>query len=124
MLGTKKLIAFIPTKDAGKSRKFYEEQLGLKFLSDDQFAIVMEANGIMLRIVRLQDFTPQTFTVLGWDVKNIEESVAGLSSRGLKFERFPGLQQDALGIWQAPGGAKVAWFKDPDGNVLSLSQHG
>lgn len=125
MLGTKNLIAFIPTKDAGKSRKFYEEQLGLKFLSDDQFAIVMEANGIMLRIVRLQDFTPHPFTVLGWDVENIEEAVTGLSSKGVRFERFPGLEQDSHGVWQAPGGAaKVAWFKDPDGNVLSVSQHG
>lgn len=124
MLGKEKLIAFIPTTNAAKARKFYEEQLGLKFLSDDHFAIVMDANGIMVRIVRVKDFTPHPFTVLGWEVQRIQDAVSTLSSKGVEFERYPGMEQDAQGIWQAPGGAaKVAWFKDPDGNVLSVSQH-
>lgn len=124
MLGTKPVIAFIPTREAARSRKFYEEQLGLKFLSDDSFALVMDMNGTMLRIVRVKEFVPQSFTVLGWNVDDIETAVADLSRRGVEFQRFPGLEQDAQGIWHAPGGAKVAWFKDPDGNVLSVSQHG
>jgi len=125
MLGTKKLITFIPTRDAGRAREFYEQRLGLKFLSDDHFATVMDANGIMLRIVRVKDLTPHQFTVLGWEVERIDDAVRALSDKGVKFEHYPGLKQDAHGIWEAPGGAaKVAWFKDPDGNVLSVSQHG
>jgi len=77
----------------------------------------------MLRIAKVKEFTPAPFTVLGWEVEHIEEAAAELHKNGVTFERFPGLTQDALGIWSAPGGAKVAWFKDPDGNILSLSQH-
>lgn len=124
MLGTEKLITFIPTRNASKAREFYEKRLGLQFLSDDHFAIVMDANGTMLRIVRVKDFTPHSFTVLGWEVAHIRDAVSTLSKKGIQFERYPGLEQDAQGVWEAPGGAaKVAWFKDPDGNVLSISQH-
>ena len=77
----------------------------------------------MLRIARVKEFTPFPFTVLGWEVEAIEQAVADLGAKGVTFERFPGLRQDPLGIWTAPAGAKVAWFKDPDGNVLSVSQH-
>jgi catechol 2,3-dioxygenase-like lactoylglutathione lyase family enzyme len=122
MLGSLNIVAFIPTKDADKSRAFYEGVLGLRFIKDDGFAMVFDANGIMVRIARAQ-FTPAQFTVLGWQVTEIEKIVAGLQAKGVTFERFGFFEQDALGIWTAPTGDKVAWFKDPDGNVLSVSQH-
>jgi catechol 2,3-dioxygenase-like lactoylglutathione lyase family enzyme len=122
MLGSTNIVAFVPTKDAEKARAFYVDVLGLRFLKDDGFAMVLDANGIMVRVARAQ-FTPAQFTILGWQVKNIEKTVAGLQEKGVHFERFGFFEQDALGIWTAPTGDKVAWFKDPDGNVLSVSQH-
>jgi catechol 2,3-dioxygenase-like lactoylglutathione lyase family enzyme len=124
MLNQTPIIAFIPTKDAARSRTFYEGLLGLRFISDDKFALVLDANGIMLRIVRVGDFTPAPFTILGWEVKDIHQFVADLTAKGLKFTRYPHFEQSPDGVWTAPGGAaKVAWFADPDGNTLSLSQH-
>lgn len=123
MAALNKVVTFVATTDPQKAKKFYEEKLGLRFLSDDGFALVFDIDGIMLRIAKVPDFRPAPFTVLGWEVANIEESVSELSARGVSFERFPGMPQDKSGIWSAPGGAKVAWFKDPDGNILSLSQH-
>ena len=102
---------------------FYEERLGLKFVSDDGFALVMDANGTMLRVVRVGKFTPAPFTILGWEVEEIHAAVAALAANGMEFKRVPQLEQSVDGVWGAPGGAKVAWFEDPDGNVLSLSQH-
>jgi len=122
MLGSLNIVAFVPTKDAEKARAFYEGVLGLRFVNDDGFALVFDANGIMVRVARAQ-FTPAQFTILGWQVKEIEKVVAGLQAKGVKFERFGFFEQDELGIWTAPGGSKVAWFKDPDGNVLSVAQH-
>jgi catechol 2,3-dioxygenase-like lactoylglutathione lyase family enzyme len=122
-LKTASVIGFVPTKDAVKARSFYEGILGLRFVSDDQFALVFDVNGTMLRIVRVQGFKPFPFTLLGWQVSGIEKVAAELQQKGVKFEKYPGMDQDKLGIWTAPGGAKVAWFKDPDGNVLSVSQH-
>lgn len=123
MLGAHDIIAFVPTTNAQLAREFYEQTLGLKFVSDDSFALVFEANGNMLRVVKLKEFTPAQFTILGWEVPDAQQAVSELQSRGVRFERYPWAQQDELGIWNAPGGAKVAWFKDPDGNVLSVSQH-
>jgi catechol 2,3-dioxygenase-like lactoylglutathione lyase family enzyme len=123
MLAHNPLIAFIPTKDAERARVFYEDTLGLRFVSDDSFALVMDANGTMLRIARVGEFTPLPFTVLGWEVKDIESTVAAMASKGVQFSRYSFLEQSANGVWSAPGGAKVAWFLDPDGNTLSLSQH-
>jgi catechol 2,3-dioxygenase-like lactoylglutathione lyase family enzyme len=122
MLGSTNIVAFVPTKDAEKARAFYVDVLGLRFIKDDGFAMVLDANGIMVRVARAQ-FTPAQFTILGWQVNNIEKTVAGLQEKGVHFERFGFFEQDALGIWTAPTGDKVAWFKDPDGNVLSVSQH-
>ena len=118
-----KVVAFVATRNPRQAKLFYEQKLGLKFLSDDGFALVFDIGGIMLRIARVKDLMPAPYTVLGWEVNAIEESVSQLITQGVSFERFPGLPQDPLGIWNAPGGAKVAWFKDPDGNILSLSQH-
>jgi catechol 2,3-dioxygenase-like lactoylglutathione lyase family enzyme len=123
MLGSVNLVAFVPTKDRQKARAFYENTLGLHFVKDDGFAAVMDANGIMLRIAEVPNFSPAQFTILGWQVTDIEKIVSGLQAKGIHFERFGFFEQDALGIWSAPGGDKVAWFKDPDGNILSVSQH-
>lgn len=123
MLDSYKIVAFVPTRDFKKARAFYEGTLGLRFVSEDGFALVMDANGTMVRISKVPEFKPHQFTILGWEVPNIEKVVAGLEERGIHFERygFPG--QDEQGIWTAPNGDKVAWFKDPDGNILSVSQH-
>ena len=123
MIAQNSLIAFIPTKDAERARLFYEGQLGLRFVIDDSFALVMDANGIMVRIVRVGEFTPASFTILGWQVDDIHRTVAEMTSKGSQFKRYPFLEQSEDGVWTAPGGAKVAWFSDPDGNILSLSQH-
>lgn len=124
MLSNSPIIAFIPTKDAARARAFYEETLGLRFVSDDSFAIVMDANNTMLRITRVGDFTPFPFTILGWQVDDIEATVTAMAAKGVEFSHYPFLQQSPSGIWTAPeGAAKVAWFLDPDGNTLSISQH-
>jgi catechol 2,3-dioxygenase-like lactoylglutathione lyase family enzyme len=122
MLGETNIVAFVPTKDAEKARAFYEGVLGLRFVKDDGFALILDANGIMVRIARAQ-FTPAPFTILGWQVPDLGKVASGLQAKGVQFERFGFFEQDAMGIWTAPGGDKVAWFKDPDGNVLSVSQH-
>jgi len=124
MLGLNNIVAFVPTRDPGKARAFYEGVLGLRFVNDYGFAMVLDANGIMVRVARVgKEFTPAQFTILGWHVKGIEKIVAGLKGKGVQFERYGFLKQDDLGIWTAPTGDKVAWFKDPDGNVLSVSEH-
>jgi catechol 2,3-dioxygenase-like lactoylglutathione lyase family enzyme len=123
MLATNKLMAFAPTRDANKARQFYEGALGLRVLTQDDFAVALDANGIMLRVTIVPtSFKPQPFTVLGWEVPDIAKSVSALKQKGVQFESYGLATQDAQGIWSAPGGAKVAWFKDPDGNVLSLTQ--
>jgi catechol 2,3-dioxygenase-like lactoylglutathione lyase family enzyme len=122
MLNSAKLVAFAPTTDFDKARSFYEGVLGLKFVALDGFALVMDANGTRIRIAKVGKFTPAQFTILGWDVQRIDDVVSDLEKKGVKFERFPGLEQDKLGVWTAPGGARVAWFKDPDGNILSISE--
>jgi len=123
MLGSTDIIAFVPTKDSEKARSFYEGVLGLRFVSDDGFALVFNAHGLMIRVVKVQQFTPVPYTILGWQVKGIEKIVTALDQKGVHFERFGFFKQDGLGIWIAPNGDKVAWFKDPDGNTLSLSEH-
>jgi catechol 2,3-dioxygenase-like lactoylglutathione lyase family enzyme len=126
MLANSKIIGFAPTRDAEKSRAFYEGTLGCEFVQDDGFALVFRAAGNMIRIARTGEFTPAPYTILGWEVEDIVASVSALTAKGLVFARYPFLPQDQVdehGIWSAPGGAKVAWFHDPDGNTLSLSQH-
>ena len=123
MLADTDIIGFIPTRNFEAARTFYEGTLGLRHVKDDGFALVLDAHGVMLRVTKVPPFTPMPFTILGWQVTNIEETAATLRQRGVTFERYAFLEQDALGIWSAPSGDKVAWFKDPDGNTLSLSQH-
>jgi catechol 2,3-dioxygenase-like lactoylglutathione lyase family enzyme len=123
MLASSKVIGFIPTKDSSQARAFYEGKLGFQFSNEDQFALVMRAGETMIRLAKVTDFIPPPFTVLGWEVPNIEEVVSWLQKRGVAFEKYPWVADKERGIWAAPTGDKVAWFKDPDGNVLSVSQH-
>jgi catechol 2,3-dioxygenase-like lactoylglutathione lyase family enzyme len=123
MLGTANIVAFVPTRDSAKARAFYEGMLGLRFIKDDGFALVFDANGIMVRVAKAPPFTPAQFTILGWEVHDIAKIASRLKDKGVVFERFGFFEQDQLGIWTAPTGDKVAWFKDPDGNVLSVSEH-
>jgi catechol 2,3-dioxygenase-like lactoylglutathione lyase family enzyme len=123
MLSSSKIVGFVPTKDSQKARAFYEGKLGFQFVSDDQFALVMRAGETMIRIAKAQDFTPAPYTVLGWEVRDIEAIVRWLTQRGVVFEKYPFVQDREFGIWTTPNSDKVAWFKDADGNVLSVSQH-
>lgn len=123
MLDTAKIMGFIHTLDYQKARSFYEGQLGFPFVSLDDFALVVRAGKHHIRIVRLPEFKALRSTVLGWQVEDIEAAVDWLQKRGIVFEKYPFVQDRERGIWTAPGGDRVAWFKDPDGNVLSVSQH-
>lgn len=123
MLGDKPLVTFIVTKDADKARQFYEGVLGLTFVEDTPFALVFDAHGIQLRVTRVEELTPSPHTVLGWDVGDVPAAVRELAAKGVTFEIYEGFGQDEDGIWSAPDGSKVAWFKDPDGNLLSVSQN-
>ena len=123
MLGSAGIIGFVPVADCDTARAFYEGVLGLRFLKDDGFAVVMDANGIMLRLVKVQAVTPAQYTILGWQVKGIESVVQRLQAKGVQFVRYGFFKQDDLGIWTAPNGDKIAWLKDPDGNTLSVSEH-
>ena len=123
MFGSTNIVAFVPTADAVKARAFYEGVLGLRFIKDDGFAMVLDANGIMVRVAKTPDFKPAPFTILGWQVTSIENVASALQEKGIHFERFGFFEQDQFGIWTAPTGDKVAWFKDPDGNILSISEH-
>ena len=123
MLYKSEVIGFIPITDAARARAFYEQTLGLRFVSDDQFALVMEANRTKIRLVRMKEFTPAPFTILGWETAVIEQTVKELIAKGVVFQRYPFVTQDEFGIWNTPNGSRVAWFQDPDGNTLSISQH-
>ncbi len=124
-VATQSPIAFIPTNNPEAARAFYETTLGLTFESDDNFALVFRVGPgtPMLRVVRTGPFTPAQFTIFGWETDDIASTIEALAAKGIEFLRFSFFEQDALGIWTAPNGNKVAWFKDPDGNTLSLSSH-
>jgi catechol 2,3-dioxygenase-like lactoylglutathione lyase family enzyme len=123
MLGTSALIAFVATTQPELAKTFYRDILGLRLVSDEEFALVFDAYGTMLRIAKVDELHPESRTVIGWQVDDIEATIRTLVSRGVRFERYEGLEQDDLGIWSTEGG-KIAWFKDPDGNVLSLTRFG
>ena len=123
MLGTAKLVGCIPTRDYEQARAFYVGKLGFDFVVLDQFALVVRVGGHMIRIVKLPEYTPLQATILGWEVNDIAAAARWLQGRDVATEKFPFVQDRELGIWTAPNGDKVAWFKDPDGNVLSVSQH-
>ncbi|MGB9030092.1 MAG: VOC family protein [Acidobacteriaceae bacterium] len=122
MLGDQKIVAFVPIRNADRARAFYRDTLGLRLLAEDNFALLFEVEGVRLRATLVSEFQPQPFTVLGWIVGDAAETARKLNTTGIACERFPGLDQDELGLWRAPGGAQIAWFKDPDGNILSITQ--
>ena len=122
MLRLNSLVAFIPTRDADRAREFYVNVVGLRFVSDDGFALVMDSNGTMIRIAKVGEYHPYPFTLLGWEVDDVAAAVKALTAKGAAIERYSFLVLDENGVWNAPGGAKVAWFKDPDGNLLSVAQ--
>ena len=123
MLASAKMMGFIPTKDYDKARAFYEGKLGFEFVSLDQYALVVKVGGHMIRIVKIPNFTPLQGTTLGWEVSDIQSAATWLRDRGVPTEKYPFAQDRELGIWTTPNGDKVAWFKDPDGNILSVSEH-
>lgn len=124
LLGSAQLMAFVATRDAARAKAFYRDTLGLQFVSEDGFAVVFDANGVTIRISIVREIAQAQYTVLGWQVSDIFAKVKELEKAGVTFERYSFLpDQDKQGIWTAPGGTRVAWFKDPDGNILSISQH-
>ena len=115
-------ILFSATSAPEKARAFYEQVMGFTLLDDNPFSLEFDAAGTMLRVQKVSEFSPLPFTLIGWRVDDIAAKVDELAARGVAFERFEFMTQDERGIWTTPGGAKVAWFKDPDGNTLSLSE--
>jgi catechol 2,3-dioxygenase-like lactoylglutathione lyase family enzyme len=124
ILGGSQIIAFAPTTNPAKARAFYEGVLGLRLVADQApFALEFDVNGVMLRVTTVHEVQPQPFTILGWRVDDIEATIDRLVAAGVAFERYPGMNDsDPRGIWKAPSAARIAWFKDPDGNVLSLTE--
>lgn len=115
-------ITFIATADADAARTFYTETLGLRLIADEPWAIVVANGDITLRIQKAESVQPAPYTALGWGVPDLDAVMAGLSSRGVEFLRYPFLTQDEAGVWTTPDGARIAWFNDPNGHTLSLTE--
>jgi predicted enzyme related to lactoylglutathione lyase len=122
MLSDKKLKAFVPTTNPRQAMAFYKDILGLTLLSEDEYALEFDANGTLLRVTFVNELIPQSFTILGWNVPDIYTIIKSLNEKGIECNKYDFLKQDNYGVWISPGGSKVAWFKDPDGNVLSLTE--
>jgi catechol 2,3-dioxygenase-like lactoylglutathione lyase family enzyme len=122
VLNQSRLVCFVATADADRARTFYQGTLGLTLIEDGGYALVFDANGTQLRVQRVDAVAPHAYTALGWEVDDLATAVRALAAKGLSAARFPGLPLDADGIWDTPDGSRVAWFHDPDGNTLSLSQ--
>jgi catechol 2,3-dioxygenase-like lactoylglutathione lyase family enzyme len=122
MLDDASLIAFIPVSQIEVARAFYESKLGLSVLEESPFALVVNANGTMLRLTPVPELRPQPFTVAGWEVADIDHTVSEMEARGVAFKRFDGMEQRPNRVWQSPSGDLVAWFVDLDDNVLSLTE--
>jgi catechol 2,3-dioxygenase-like lactoylglutathione lyase family enzyme len=122
MLETSDVIAFAAAGDLARARSFYADTLGLRLVEQNDYACVFDAHGTMLRVTAVAEVAHPGYTVLGWRVADIGESVTRLASAGVVFARYDGMEQDADGVWTSPGGDRIAWFSDPDGNVLSLTQ--
>ncbi len=122
MLRSFPIIAFVATKAPSRAKSFYANTLGLRLVSEDSFALVFDAGGTMLRVAIVQELQPAGYTVLGWSVPDIRRAARNLEHNGVVFRRYNGLDQDGQGIWTSPSGARIAWFEDPDGNTLSLTE--
>ena len=124
MLSDRSVVAFVPSTDLARSRRFYEAVLDMRVVSEDAFAVVVAAGAGTIRITNVgPDLRVQPFTVLGWEVDDLDREVDRLVARGVEFVMVPGLPQDERAVWTAPDGTRVAWFRDPDGNTLSLADH-
>jgi catechol 2,3-dioxygenase-like lactoylglutathione lyase family enzyme len=123
MLTGAKLVAFGATTHPADAIAFYTKVLGLALRYEDEFAISLDSGGVELRLQKVEQFAPQPFTTLGWQVPRITDVIERLVRHGVVLERYPWIEQDASGVWQAPSGARVAWFKDPDGNLLSVAEY-
>ncbi len=121
MLADAPFIGFIAVRDLATARAFYAGTLGLRVVDDNPFALVLDAGGTMLRVTQVPGLEARPFTVAGWNVPDIDAAVRALAGRGVEFTRYDGMAQDELGVWTTPGGDRVAWFSDPDGNTLSLT---
>ncbi len=117
-----KLTAFVATSDAKRAKAFYADTLGFSLTSEDPFALVLDANGTSLRVAIVAKVAAPPYTVLGWQVPDITATAKYLADSSVTLERYEGMRQDELGIWRSPSGALIGWFKDPDGNMLSISQ--
>jgi catechol 2,3-dioxygenase-like lactoylglutathione lyase family enzyme len=122
MLGSSHIIAFSWSTDLARAREFYEHALGLRCIEQNEFACVFDVNGTMLRVTAVPEVAKPGYTVLGWRVDSIEETIQSLAGNGVVFTRYDAMDQDVNGVWTTPGGDKVAWFIDPDGNNLSVTQ--
>ena len=116
------MVGFAVTTDGARCRAFYEQKLGFRVMSEDGLALVLDADGRMLRIQKMKEHQARPYTVLGWNVSDLEATLARMAAAGVNCERFPGVPQDARGIMDFPDGTRLAWFKDPDGNILSVAQ--
>ncbi len=121
-LGAEKVMAFVASTDRARAQRFYGDTLGLRLLASDQYALVFDANGTILRVQIVKDVSVAPYTILGWQVSDIVSTAKKLQNAGVEMLRVNGLPQDELGIWQADAKTKVAWFKDPDGHTLSITQ--
>jgi catechol 2,3-dioxygenase-like lactoylglutathione lyase family enzyme len=117
------LVAFVPSRDLERSAAFYRDVVGLELVELTEFACVLRSAATTVRVTLVQELTPHPFTVLGWDVADIRASLRLLVAAGAEPNRYQGMDQDEDGVWTAPSGTLVAWFHDPDGNVLSVEQH-
>lgn len=122
MLASAPIVAFVPTTDFDRSRAFYSGLLGLELVESTPYALVLRGGATIVRVTKVDDLTPQPFTVLGWIVDNIASALENLRAGGVPAELFAGMEQNSLGVWTTPAGDRIAWFKDPDGNVLSMTQ--
>ncbi|HEX8901140.1 VOC family protein [Vitreimonas sp.] len=122
MLATAPFTPLLGTLKPEAAKAFYADVLGLKFINDDGFALVFEGKNGRIRVSRVPAVTPPAYAVLAFNVDNIDAAVDGLTAKGVAFVRYPFFVQDPKGIWSAPDGTKVAWFHDPDLNLLSLVQ--
>ena len=123
MLDGAKLVAFGATTDGARAAGFYTTVLGLTLRYQDDFAVSLESGDNEIRLQKVERFTPQSFTTLGWQVASVRDVVRRLVEHGVMPERYAWLEQDDSGVWKAPNGARVAWFKDPDGNLLSVAEY-
>ena len=123
MLASSDLVAFVATTDLQRARAFYVDVLGLPVVAEDPFACTLDAHGTHIRVTPVDETVVAPYAVLGWSVADVTATVRALTEAGVVFRRFPGMDQDDDGTWRAPGGARVAWFHDIDGHILSVTQH-